>query len=66
MMYQVMAYPVDTTEALCDDHVSVFSFLGCVPRNILYDNTRLAVAKIPRPAYGALPPSLDFTSVLSQ
>ncbi len=65
MMYQVMAYPVDTTEALCDDHVSVFSFLGCVPRNILYDNTRLAVAKIPRPAYGALPPSLDFTSFLS-
>ena len=42
----VKAYPVETTEALCDGHVSAFSFLGGVPRSILYDNTRLAVAKI--------------------
>ena len=32
--------------AFCDGHVSAFSFLGGVPRSILYDNTRLAVAKI--------------------
>ena len=42
----VKAYPAETTEAFCDGHVSDFSFLGGVPRSILYDNTRLAVAKI--------------------
>ena len=42
----VKAYPAETTEALCDGHVSAFSFLGGVPRSILYDNTKLAVAKI--------------------
>ncbi len=39
-------YPAETTEAFCDGHVSAFSFLGGVPRSILYDNTRLAVARI--------------------
>ena len=42
----VKAYPAETTEAFLDGHVSAFSFLGRVPRSILYDNTRLAVAKI--------------------
>ena len=42
----VKAYPAETTEAFCDGHVSAFSSLGGVPRSILYDNTRLAVAKI--------------------
>ena len=42
----VKLYPAETTEAFCDGHVSAFSFLGGVPRSILYDNTRLAVAKI--------------------
>ena len=42
----VKAYPAETTEAFCDGHVSAFSFLGGIPRSILYDNTRLAVAKI--------------------
>ena len=42
----VKAYPAETTEAFCDGHVSAFTFLGGVPRSILYDNTRLAVAKI--------------------
>ena len=32
------AYPAETTEA--------FAFLGGVPQSILYDNTKLAVAKI--------------------
>ena len=40
------AYPAETTEAFCDGHVSAFSLLGGVPQSILYDNTKLAVAKI--------------------
>ena len=42
----IKAYPAETTEAFCDGHVAAFAFLGGVPRSILYDNTRLAVAKI--------------------
>ena len=42
----VKAYPAETTEAFCDGHVAAFTFLGGVPQSILYDNTRLAVAKI--------------------
>ena len=42
----VKAYPSETTEAFLDGHVSAFAFLGGVPQGILYDNTRLAVAKI--------------------
>ena len=43
----VKACPAESTEAFLDGHVSALSFLGGVPRSILYDNTRLAVAKIP-------------------
>ena len=42
----VKAYPAETTEAFLDGHVSAFDFLGGVPQSILYDNTRLAVAKM--------------------
>ena len=42
----VKAYPAETTEAFLDGHVSAFAFLGRVPQSILYDNTRLAVARI--------------------
>ena len=42
----VRAYPAETTEAFCDGHVSAFSFPGGVPQSIVYDNTRLAVARI--------------------
>ena len=42
----VKAYPAETTEAFLDGHVSAFVFLGGVPQSILYDNTRLAVARI--------------------
>ena len=42
----VKACPAETTEAFCDGHVSAFSFLGGVPKSIVYDNTRLAVARI--------------------
>ena len=40
------AYPSETTEAFLDGHVSPFAFLGGAPQSILYDNTRLAVARI--------------------
>lgn len=42
----VKAYPRETTEAFLDGHVSAFAFFGGVPQSILYDNTRIAVAKI--------------------
>ena len=42
----VQAYPAETTEAFCDGHNAAFSFFGGVPKSILYDNTKLAVARI--------------------
>ena len=42
----VKAYPAETAEVFCDGHVAAFEFFGGVPQSILYDNTRLAVAKI--------------------
>ncbi len=39
-------YPAETTEAFCDGHVRAFAFFGGVPQSILYDNTRIAVARI--------------------
>ena len=46
------AYPAETTEAFLDGHVSAFAFLGGVPQSILYDNTKLAVARILREKLG--------------
>jgi transposase len=42
----VKAYPAETTEAFLDGHGSGFTFFGGVPLSVLYDNTRIAVAKI--------------------
>src|SRR3712207_4831393 len=42
----VKAYPAETAEAFCDGHNAAFAFFGGVPRSMLYDNTRLAVARI--------------------
>jgi transposase len=42
----VKAYPAETAEAFCEGHVAAFAFFGGVALSILYDNTRLAVAKI--------------------
>ena len=42
----VVAYPAETTEAFCDGHVRAFAFFGGVPQSILYDNTKIAVARI--------------------
>src|ERR671920_1388329 len=42
----VKAFPAETAEAFCDGHGAAFAFFGGVPRSMLYDNTRLAVARI--------------------
>ncbi len=42
----VAGYPAETTEAFCDGHVRAFAFFGGVPISILYDNTKIAVARI--------------------
>jgi transposase len=42
----VVAFPAETTEAFLEAHVCAFAYFGGVPRRILYDNTKLAVAKI--------------------
>ena len=42
----VKAFPAETTEAFCDGHNAAFKYFGGVPRRIVYDNTKLAVARI--------------------
>ena len=42
----VKAYPAERIEAFLDGHNAAFAFFGGVPRSILYDDTRLAVARI--------------------
>lgn len=42
----VEIFPKETTEAFCQGHVDAFAFFGGVPRSILYDNTKIAVAQI--------------------
>jgi len=42
----VQAYPAETMEAFLEAHVRAFEHFGGVPRQILYDNTKLAVARI--------------------
>ncbi len=42
----VAAFPAETTEAFLEGHVRAFAYFGGVPTRILYDNTKIAVAKI--------------------
>ena len=42
----VQAFPAETTEAFLEGHVRAFAYFGAVPTRILYDNTKLAVARI--------------------
>ena len=42
----IRAFPAETTEAFLEGHVQAFAYFGGVPTAILYDNTRLAVARI--------------------
>ena len=62
----IKAYSAETTEAFLDGLVSAFAFLGGAPQSILYDNTRLAVAKTagesargPSPSFS--PPTCSMT-----
>jgi len=42
----VVAFPAENTEAFCEGHNQAFAHFGGVPRNILYDNTKIAVKQI--------------------
>jgi transposase len=42
----VVAFPAETTEAFLEGHVQAFAYFGGVPTRILYDNTKIAVARI--------------------
>jgi transposase len=42
----IRAFPAETTEAFLEGHVQAFAYFGGVPTAILYDNTKLAVARI--------------------
>jgi transposase len=42
----IKAYPAETTEAFLDGHVSAFAFFSGVPLSILYDNLKIAVARV--------------------
>jgi len=42
----VQAYPAESSEAFCEGHNVSFEFFGGVPCSILYDNLKLAVARI--------------------
>jgi transposase len=42
----VMAFPAETTEAFLEGHNHAFAYFSGAPRTILYDNTKLAVARI--------------------
>jgi transposase len=42
----VVAFPAETTEAFLEGHVRAFAYFGGVPTRILYDNTKIAVARI--------------------
>ena len=42
----VIAFPAETTEAFLEGHARAFEYFGAVPTRILYDNTKIAVARI--------------------
>ena len=42
----VMAFPGETSEAFCEGHNQAFAYFGGVPQRIVYDNTKIAVARI--------------------
>jgi len=42
----IMAFPGETSEAFCAGHNAAFAYFGGVPTRIVYDNSRIAVARI--------------------
>ena len=59
----VKAYPRETTEAFLDGHVSSFAFFGGVPLSLLYDNLKIAVARVC--GDGKREPTRAYTELLS-
>lgn len=43
----VQVFPAETTEAFLESHACAFEYFGAVPSRILYDNTKIAVTRIP-------------------
>lgn len=46
------AYRAENSAAFCGGHVAAFAFFGGVPRSLVYDNIKLAVARILGPLSG--------------
>ena len=42
----VMAFPGETSEAFCEGHNAALAYFGGVPVRIVYDNSKIAVARI--------------------
>ena len=42
----VIAFPGETSEAFCQGHNAAFAYFGGVPTRIVYDNSKIAVARI--------------------
>ncbi|MGA2891045.1 MAG: IS21 family transposase [Terracidiphilus sp.] len=42
----VATFPAETTEGFLEGHVRAFAYFGAVPTRILYDNSKIAVARI--------------------
>ena len=42
----VIAFPGETSEAFCEGHNAAFAYFGGVPTRIVYDNSKIAVARI--------------------
>jgi len=42
----VTTFPAETTETFLEGHMRTFAYFGGVPRQILYDKTKLAVTKV--------------------
>jgi transposase len=60
----VVAFPAENTESFLEGHNRAFAHFGGVPNTILYDNTRIAVAKIT--GDGERKPTESFSELQSQ
>jgi transposase len=61
----VCAFPRECTEAFLEGHVRAFAFLGGIPRRISYDNSKIAVAKIPVAATARSPMRFSGSRVIT-
>src|SRR5512142_1658702 len=61
----VCAFPRECTEAFLEGHVRAFTFFGGIPRRISYDNSKIAVAKIPVAATARSPMRFSGSRVIT-